>query len=117
MSDNTNNEDDKRTNLAPILAPIITLFIGFGAGVVFSDLIPMGKSPVIHPVQDPVTGKVSHERGRDAEEVDVDAQMHQALEDAAAQGDEEAKRLLEEEKEKARDAVPTDTPPTDTPGG
>lgn len=98
MSEPTPNDESGRTNLAPILAPIITLFIGFGAGVVFSEFIPLGKAPVIQTTSHSgaATGPREGERGRHGAAVDVEAETHKALEEAAANGDEEAKKALED---------------------
>ena len=107
MSDTTTNGDGERTSLAPILAPIITLFIGFGAGVVFSEFIPMGKAPIIQT--SPQSGSHSGPRNdsRGSEQAEVDPAVRKALEDAAAEGDEAAKKALE-------DVTPTeDADPSD----
>ncbi|MCB9838325.1 MAG: hypothetical protein H6813_03220 [Phycisphaeraceae bacterium] len=101
MSDTTSQTGDaERTNLAPILAPIITLFIGFGAGVVFSEYIPLGKAPVIQPSGHVTPGGNTGPRDARPEQTppppQLDADTRKALEDAAANGDEEAKKLLEE---------------------
>ena len=104
MSDNTpsdtNNDEAKRTNLAPILAPIITLFIGFGAGVVFHDFIPLGKATTFQPTPSatPSTGPRDEGRSRSAEQPEMDPETRQALEEAAAEGDEAAQQMLDEQQ-------------------
>jgi len=98
------NGDAERTNLAPILAPIITLFIGFGAGVVFSEFIPLGNAPQIQPNPN----AQSSGGGRDAREGErgvqppMDEETRRILEDAAAQGDEDAQRLLDEQNRQSQ---------------
>jgi len=94
MSDTNTNGENERTNLAPILAPIITLFIGFGAGVVFSEFIPLGKTaPVqINPNAAPATGPRDEAAGRARpDQSDVEAQVEDALEE----GDEAAHDALD----------------------
>ncbi len=94
MSDTNTNGENERTNLAPILAPIITLFIGFGAGVVFSEFIPLGKTaPVqLNPNAAPATGPRDEAAGRTrAEQPDVEAEVEDALEE----GEEAAHDALE----------------------
>jgi hypothetical protein len=110
MSEPTPNGESGRTNLAPILAPIITLFIGFGAGVVFSEFIPLGKAPVIQTTPNPgaATGHRDSERERQGEAIDVEAETRKALEEAAAEGDEAAQKAL--------DDLDADNKPADPPG-
>lgn len=84
MSDTNTNGENERTNLAPILAPIITLFIGFGAGVVFSEFIPLGKTAPVqqNPNVAPATGPRDEGAGRSrAEQPNVEAEVDQALEE------------------------------------
>ena len=94
MSDTNTNGENERTNLAPILAPIITLFIGFGAGVVFSEFIPLGKTAPIqqNPNVAPATGPRDEGAGRTRpDQPDVDAEIEQTLEE----GEEAANDALE----------------------
>jgi len=108
MSDTPTNHhgDGERTNLAPILAPIITLFIGFGAGVVFSEFIPLGKTPAIQAAPGATPGG---ERAPERQPTpsQIDDETRRALEDAAAQGDESAREALENAD------PPADPPPSD----
>lgn len=108
MSDTPQSGDGERTNLAPILAPIITLFIGFGAGVVFSEFIPLGQTPTIQATGGPSSGEGSRDRGGEA--ITIDDETKQMLEDAAAEGDESAREALEELDQPADPTADTDVP-------
>lgn len=99
MSDTPQSGDGERTNLAPILAPIITLFIGFGAGVVFSEFIPLGQTPAIQTGPAPSTSSGPRDRERPA--------------DAQQQLDEEAQRAIEEAESAADEAIEELDPPAD----
>ena len=107
MSDTPQSGDGERTNLAPILAPIITLFIGFGAGVVFSEFIPLGKTPAIKtgPGASTSTGPSDRQRPAHAEQ-QMDAETQRAIEEAEAAGEETAEEALDQA-----------TPPSDDIGG
>jgi hypothetical protein len=108
MSDTTTNGDGERTSLAPILAPIITLFIGFGAGVVFSEFIPMGKAPVMQSTTGGPASSGPRTDPRSAEQPDQDAEVRKALEDAAAEGDEASQKALDDLTPPAEEADPSD---------